>query len=185
MAQYHKVNGGWEVIEDSIEKNTVDSEKEKEAMTSINRDLNPEDIKKFSKHGSSLDYMLKLYIPRYYNDGTKVSDSVIAEILFKISEAIGGASTNVGKGYWIDKDVLYEDKNVYVETVLKGYDPDRATLLGEYLSSVIAKALKQEGALVVIYPILATFIDKGDFDKNIKEIKETIDKMNSEPNDEN
>jgi hypothetical protein len=177
MAQYKKVNGHYEVLPETLESDTVDENNAQKTMNKLGSELGK--VKDFIQHDAPTDYIVKLYIPKYYNDGTKVSPDVIAEIMAKISETIGGASTWTGKGYWIDNDLLYEDKNVYVETILSHISPERAISIARYLTTVIANALKQEGGLVVVVPALSEYIGKHDYEKIIKESEDDINKLNT------
>lgn len=180
MANYKKVNGHWEVIPSSREQDTVMPEVEAQAMSNIQDKLNVDTLKQFVKTDAPTDFLLKIFIPRYYNDGTKVSSDVLAEIMQKISEAIGGISSWAGKGYWTNDNILYEDKNIYGEILLRGVTPERATLFSKYIGSIIAEILKQEGALTIIVPALSDFIDKKDYEENAKEALKQVDSLNSE-----
>lgn len=180
MAKYEKVNGHWEIIPSSREKDEINKNEESVALSSIAGKLSLDKLQPFIKQDSPADFMLKLYVPRYYNDGSRVSPDVIADILAKISEAVGGASTWAGKGYWTESNILYEDKNIYVEVLLKNMSPDRASLLAKYLGSVIAGTLKQEGALTVLLPVMAEFLSSSEYIDNIKNTLEDINHLNEE-----
>jgi hypothetical protein len=98
----------------------------------------------------------------------------------KISEVLGGTSTWAGKGYWIGDDILYEDKNIYTEILLRGMTPERASLLSKYIGSVIANTLEQEGALTILTPALSDFISKEDYEKNEAEALQNVKDLNTD-----
>lgn len=180
MANYQRVNGHWEIIPSSKEIETVNEDMVIKASNIFQNKLSTDKLKNFIKEDAPTDFMLKLFIPRYYNDGTKVSPDIIADIMAKISEVLGGTSTWAGKGYWIGDDILYEDKNIYTEILLRGMTPERASLLSKYIGSVIANTLEQEGALTILTPALSDFISKEDYEKNEAEALQNVKDLNTD-----
>jgi len=185
MAKYRKVDGHWEIIEGSIETNSINPIEKEEAEKEINEKLNPDILSEFINPDSATDFIIRLFIPRYYNNGNKVSPDVIADIMAKISETLGGASTWAGKEYWIDDNILYEDKNIYVDIVAHEISPDKASLLGKYLSLVIGKALNQKGVLYFMHPIYSEYLDvpeENEYKKQLDEIRNKIDEIENSSN---
>lgn len=178
MAKYKKFNGHWELLPSSKEADLVREDIAQETMESLKQPFATDKLSSFVRADSPSDFTLTLFIPRYYNDGTKISEDVIAEILFKISESVGGASTWGGKGYFTEDNILYVDKNIYANILLRQFSPERATLFGKYLSSAIGKILQQEASLYILAPALSDFVSKEDYDTNIKEALERVEDLN-------
>ncbi len=176
MVQYKRVGTHWEVIPESQEKETISDEIN--AISGVEERFKNDILSKFSKTDGETDYILKIIIPRYYNDGTKVSPDAIASILSNISLVFGGASTWQGKGYWSEENVLYENKNIFIDILLKNSSLERAMYTGKYMSSAIGHILKQEGVLMILTPALGEFYSKQTYEKDMKEAETDVEKLN-------
>ncbi|WP_343577457.1 hypothetical protein [Mycobacterium sp.] len=168
--QYKYENGIWNVV--SEDKEIEDAEEGKISSDMIENNFNDK-LKKFMENNdkkSDTSYLVRTYIPRWYDNGLKVPDNVIANIYSGILKSIDSISTNVGKEYKIDNDILYEDKNIVIDIVLQNTDFEKATYFGEYIASVIGQALNQESSLYLILPISSEFISKDEYSDIINKI---------------
>lgn len=177
MAKYERVGNHWELVE-NLDTSTVDDIKADEATEQIDKDLDSSTLQHFLKHDAPNDYCIRLFIPRYYMSGDKVSSDVIATIFNKISKATGMVATWNGKGFITEQQFLDETKQIYVEILAQRISADRATLLSKYLGSVIGKVLEQDNVFTVVFPVLTDSVVKDAYDKEKNESFERVKEYN-------
>lgn len=178
MTVWKKENGVW--VEENPKQSIPNDEFDRKADTVIkNTFLNQFIAPK--TNDAPTDYIIRFFMPKEYNENNyKVNPNQIADIIFKLSEQFGGATTLNSKGYWQNDGLLYQDNNLVVDILIPQISAEKAILVGEYISSAIGKAFDQLGVLFIIYPVMAEFIGKEQYDEKIKQSKDSISFMDKQ-----
>ena len=179
MTIWKKESGVW--VEQNSKEPSVNTVYDNEADTTFKK-YTPSRIN-YKVDNANSDYILRFFLPKEYNDNSRVNPNQIADVIFSLAEKFGGASVSNNKGYWVNNDLLYQDNNVVIDVLLPKVNPEKAILIGEYISSSIGITFKQMSALFLLIPVLSEFIDSKDYQNKLEESLSSIDFLNGENNE--